>query len=208
MSHSLDRFEVPTYNFASRLYDPEKASHSRPFGKGQDPVFFLEKPLPGFAHALSEEDIVTVLKRVPKEDIAGVKWVMQLQPTKKQEKIESAWATYYWDLNVGRETGEAIALYATNPASVFEWSSSLTPDDRRELERLESEGHTIEHHARGYRIHIKKEAVRNTQRRSLLHEIGHHVDRKRGVARFEAGSSMEKELFADRYAARYLDSLR
>ena len=83
------------------------------------------------------------------------------------------------------------------------WSNSLDPDDQRELERLEKEGHQITRGKKEITISMDASSIRKTQLRSFLHELGHHVDRNSNSKIFDQKTKAEKEHFAHRYAERF-----
>ena len=80
-------------------------------------------------------------------------------------------------------------------------SKSLTPDQQVELERLRGDGHSITTTKRNHVISLSLDSVRSTQLyRTLLHEIGHHVDYSQNRDRFTAKLASERETFAHKYA--------
>jgi hypothetical protein len=115
-----------------------------------------------------------------------------------------------------RRTGPAIFLEAVNPVAVWKWERNLSPADSLEIERLRTDGHSVEDTGKRFLFRSSLESVRATQLyRTLLHEIGHWVDWLEKVARptetspglydvlsdrYFARAPQERELFAHRYA--------
>jgi hypothetical protein len=195
-------FQTPYSNMASRLYDPAKAVSAHiSLPAGTEIPLLQEHLLPVFAHALSLQDIEETLARVPVADLEGISWILQLQPTRKELVLRNSWAIYFHDLEIGRKRGEAIVLNARRPDERFFWDSSLRPVDTRELNKLRDEGHRVDKAKNGYWIVSPLQAISATQRRSLLHEVGHHVDYARGHERYLSQTVQAQEAFAERYAS-------
>lgn len=100
-------------------------------------------------------------------------------------------------------SGSAVVLEA-QCLQPLKWSKSMTPDQRREFERLRQDGHLIVDSNRQFFIVKPDESsLRRTQLyRTLLHEIGHHVDyHNRSEANWKLRTTLQKEDFAHRYAA-------
>jgi hypothetical protein len=97
-----------------------------------------------------------------------------------------------------------VVLYAEPPLASRRVDASMTPFDVAELDRLRSEGHTVVQDKRGHILMSSPESIAATRRRSWLHEIGHHIDRKRDTRSFARKPKLEAEKFAESYAARHL----
>src|SRR6185437_1332220 len=165
-----------------------------------DVRFVSETTLTGYIHACTPADLERVLTALPSDDARGLAFVVFHQPTRKEERAHPRWAAYVPEYVRGPETGPAILLEAINPSKPLRWSSSLDPEDARELSTLKQEGHTVIREGGSILISLDIETVRQTQRRSLLHELGHHVDDMRAPRSFAKKTTAEKESFADRYA--------
>jgi hypothetical protein len=77
-----------------------------------------------------------------------------------------------------------------------------------ELERLKADGHSVETTKRHYIVSSNLASVRATQlNRTLLHELGHHVDRMRNEIAFETKPSKDKEIFAHKYTDKLRETL-
>jgi hypothetical protein len=190
---------------AGRLFDRDRVQRVALHVNDKCFELFRENTLPGFAHALSPQEIEHQLLRVPSADLVGISWFAQLQPSRKHDMLGQAWASYFWDIGLGDKVGNMIVLYAMNPDQRIKWrDNSLRPFDSREIDRLREEGHQIIQEKRGTTISLSLESVAVTQRRSLFHEIGHHVDRTANPARFNQVTNLEKEKYAERYASRLL----
>lgn len=120
----------------------------------------------------------------------------------------------------GPRKGPAIFLDA-QPIHL-RWLAPLSTrvEDERELDRLREDGHRVSRERKGWRVESSVEAVRATQLyRTLLHEIGHHVDRLEYHTRQDAGAEaaderffarphVEREAAAHRYADLWAANLR
>lgn len=190
-----------------RLFDPNKVE-SISLQVGDERYWlFREKTLPGFIHALSPQDIEAVLSRVPPADLIGIAWFAQLQPTHKHDVLRRAWASYYSEVTLGKKVGSMVVLYAFNLSQKLGWkNNSLRPFDVQEITKLEKEGHYVSYAKRGATIALSLRSIAATQHRSLLHEIGHHLDRKTNPLQYERASKLEKEKFAEQYVTRYADT--
>jgi len=173
-------------------------------------VFVIEQTREGYVHACTVEDLLTILRCVPWDEFDAIDGIFLRQPTVKQERLSPAWGRLGWWVEVGEIHGPAITLEAIRPGVPFHWSRRLTPDARRELDRLEADGHRISFDGRRHVICPTLESIRTTQLyRTLLHEIGHWVDfESLGNERFSAKPQREKEAFAHRYAERMAGGLR
>lgn len=196
------------------LRDP--VAVSRTVG-GSSLTFLVEPPRADSFHACTIDDICSVLSFVLPEHLNGIDLIVLRQPTRKQELLRPVWGRLAYYAAAGRYSGTAIYLEAQSGRPV-KWSTSLTPDDQAELERLRADGHIITKEKRGYRIDNTLQSIRATQlHRTLLHELGHYVDwlesvvkpnrkledvaaRDRIVQAYKAKPHRMKEDFAHRYA--------
>jgi hypothetical protein len=78
----------------------------------------------------------------------------------------------------------------------------VDPEDARELERLRADGHAVHTTRRGTEVRVTAESLRNTVLyRTLLHEVGHHMDCFRcSVEEWSGRTRAMKEDFAHRFA--------
>jgi hypothetical protein len=172
-------------------------------------VFLVEPTRPGWFHPCTVDDVCRVLSHLPPEHLATVDLVVLRQPTRKQRVLSPAWGRAIFDFETDEHRGAAIVLEAQDDAPIA-WSLSLAPDEVRELERLREDGHDVRRSKRGFEIVTTPDSLRNTLLyRSLLHEVGHHVDHAQGSeAQWEGRTPLSKEDFAHRYAAQALATLR
>lgn len=174
----------------------------------RDITLIEERPLAGFCHALSLEDVQDLLLHLAPNERRGLAYVILHQPTRKADVLRPRWAAYVPEYRRGDVLGPAILIEAIDPAKPLRWTASLTPSDRRELTMLKREGHLVTRRGRFYLISMEPHTVRRTQRRSFLHEMGHHVQYMRNPAAFARLTSTDKESFANRFARRYEHLLR
>ncbi len=188
-----------------------------------NPISFIVEPARvGSAHACTIEDVCEVMRLLPAHHTRYISLVVMRQPTRRQEALNPVWGRLgYWSEICGIE-GPGIYLEARQALDVEDWPLSLTPDQRRELSRLEADGHVVGKEKRGFKIHSTYESIRNTQLyRTIPHEVGHYVD----YLTFKAGEQVEhdslefwdlydakpnkdKEDFAHRYADEFQKMMR
>lgn len=168
---------------------------------GQKFIFFVEKVRKGYIHACTIDDIEHVLSFVPKDDLEGIELIILRQPKQKEEIISLVWGRLVFYAEIGNHSGRAIVIESVQRKKSMRWTKSLSVDAMEELKRLISDGHKVETTKKYYVLHSSLEAVRATQLyRTLLHEIGHHVDYKKNEDIFDRKPSQQKEVFAHRYA--------
>lgn len=182
--------------------------------------FYVEAPREDCRHACSIDDIVHVLRRLPADHVKSVVAIVLRQPTRKQAMLRPVWGRMVYSRYEGLRKGPAIFLDAQ--LTHLRWLAPLSnrPEDERELERLREDGHRVTRERKGWRVEGATEAIRATQLyRTLLHEIGHHVDRLEYHARRkEVGDDatdeqffarpIEREAAAHRYADTWAATLR
>lgn len=136
-------------------------------------------------------------------------FVVMRQPTRKQRILHHVWGRAVFHFDLAENRGAAVMLEAQT-IKPFAWTDSLGPDSRQELDRLRADGHDVRRVKRGFQVHPTGASLRNTMLyRTLLHEIGHHVDfRKCSVDEWASKLPREKEYFAHRYATELAASLR
>lgn len=181
-------------------------------------TFLIERPLPGFFHACTIDDICGVLELAPPGDLQRVRLILLNMPTRKQRIFRSVWGRAIHWAEWGRWRGPAITLEAQRTHEVLRLVRSQPPETAAELDRLRRDGHRVTLEGRRWRIETSPTAIRNTQLfHTLLHELGHHVDYVRSVLRpsdwcedqalahrldraYFARPTLQRELFAHRYA--------
>lgn len=171
--------------------------------------FFVEPARPGWFYPCTVGELCAVLAGCPAEDLAAFDYVVLRQPTRKQSLLASVWGRAVFSFDIAGEPAPAIVLEAQTLEPLV-WSASVTPETERELDRLYADGHEIRREARRVVIHPTPAALRNTQLyRTLLHELGHHVDFQRCPdSQWSTRPRAMKEAFAHRYAAERLAALR
>ena len=188
-------------------------------------TFLIEETREGIAHAVSVEEVCSLLEEIPKEDGEGLKYIVLRQPTRKEERLSPVWGRLIYSFEYKQDSGPAIILEAIDPDRKIEWPRSLRPDEQAELERLKRDGHAFAETRRNYISPVDLKAVRNTQLfRTLPHEIGHYVHYLEEVVRpyeanpeqdyltlwetYNAIPGSEKERFAHGYAEKTVEILR
>lgn len=164
---------------------------------GREIVFLVDPPRAGYAYACTIDDIAAVLLQVP----APVDIIVLRQPTYKQEMHAPVWGRALWRFEGCGFSGPAIALDA-HSLQPYRWSRRLNPERARELARLREDGHEVRNTRRGFEFHPTTASMRNTVLfRTLLHEIGHHVDyNNRTDESYYQRPTSEREDFAHRFA--------
>ena len=170
---------------------------------GREILFSVEPPIRGFFHHCTVEDITRLLTAVPADDWDGIQRIVLQQPTRRQNLLRPVWGRLVFGADGLGTAGSAIHIDAQNPAEKTRWTTSLDPDSRREMRALAADGHHVVRDRRHYDVRPNADAVRVTQLyRTLLHEIGHFVDRRRWptAERHFQRSWREREAYAARYA--------
>jgi hypothetical protein len=123
------------------------------------------------------------------------------QPTCKQRILCRVWGRAIYSFDIDKYSGSAIVIEAQDLSPV-EWPNSIGPERVRELDRLRQDGHDVHHTRRGIEIRVTPNSLRNTVLyRTLLHELGHHVDYKRSSKDdWSCKTKAMKEDYAHRYA--------
>lgn len=172
-------------------------------------TFLVEKTRKDTCHACTIDDICFLLKCLPKKDLAGIELIILRQPKHKEEILKPVWGRYIYYLEVGKYKSESVIMLETyNYKKKSFWSNSLTPDEIDEFERLKQDGHQMIKTKRGHHLIGSLGTVRATQLyRTLLHEIGHHVDFIADREAYSNKPSKDKEIFAHNYADRMKESL-
>lgn len=200
-----NKFEIPMHNYSNRaVVYFEDLKNYRSVGriiKGYLITFLVEETRDDCIHACTVDDVTHVLQNVPAADLEGLPLIILRQTKRKEEILDPAWGRYIFYAEVGKYSGGAIYLETCDLSKPMRYSKSLSPDAQIEMERLKADGHFIETTKRWYFISANLASVRATQLyRTLLHELGHHVDWTRDSEAFDKKTSKDKEVFAHRYA--------
>lgn len=173
--------------------------------------FFVQTPQPGFFYPCTVDDICALLALCPMDDWKTVDFIVLRQPTRKQRTLKPVWGRAIFQYEGVPGPGPAVVLEAQNLAPL-KWSRDLSPDDARELDRLRTDGHDVQLEKRLWCITPTPAALRHTLLyRTLLHEIGHHVDHANDEATglpWSRHTHNRKEDFAHRYAHDLFDRLK
>lgn len=168
---------------------------------GHSLTFLIEETRLDCYHACTVDDIAHILRFVPVADLSGIKLIVLRQPKRKEEILSAVWGRWARNVVIDDYQGIAIFLEAADSAKPIRWSKSLAPEGQKELERLRTDGHTITETRKYHKILMSLDSIRSTQLyRTLLHEIGHHVDYTHDPTGFTSRPSAEKEVFAHKYA--------
>jgi len=186
---------------------------------GNTLTILVEAPLSGFCHACTPQDIEQLLVRVPAAQFAEIKMIVLRQPKKKERILSPVWGRLHYWSNIEKYSGPSIHIDAQPINARYQWKKSLSPDDVRELKRLEQDGHQITSDRRYHYLIGNLQVVRHTQLyRTLPHEIGHYVDYYDSVTKpagddddkwdrlnaiYETKPGKDKEDFAHRYASEF-----
>ena len=172
-------------------------------------VFLVEPTRPGWFHPCTIDDLCLAMSRIPQQHLATFDLVVLRQPTRKQRVLSAVWGRAISIFEVGEHSGPAIVLEAQDNEP-FTWPLSLSPDRSRELERLREDGHAVRRSRRCFEVITTPDTIRNTVLyRTLLHEIGHRVDRSRcSFEEWNGRTSTELEDYAHRYACEAFATLR
>ncbi len=170
---------------------------------------FVEPTRTCWFHPCSVEDALRVLSHCPSTDLTTLDFIVMRQPTRKQRILRPVWGRAVFQFEMAPHAGTAIVLEAQHLEPTL-WGNALTPEDQRELGRLQADGHQVRKTRRTIEIQPTPAALRNTVLyRTLLHELGHHVDRQRFSAdEWDSRPSLEKEDYAHRYATERFVQLR
>ena len=172
-------------------------------------TFIVEKTRAGSYHACTVDDITHVLHQVPGPDVDGIELIVLRQPKRKEEILSPVWGRLGFFVEIGRHRGCAIFIETINFSKPLRLSKSMGPEVEAELQRLAKDGHEITTTRRHHVVSSSLESVRATQLyRTLLHELGHHVDCNRNPNAFDRKTTLEKEVFAHRYADALQEELR
>ena len=171
--------------------------------------FFVEPARPDWFYPCTIDDICFLLSSCPPEDLSSFDFIVLRQATRKQRILSPVWGRAMFIYEIDSYRGTAIVLEAQNLLPVI-WGKSINQERARELERLAADGHDIRRSKRGVEVHVTPDSLRSTVLfRTLLHEIGHHVDyNRRTDDEWDGLTRSEKEDFAHRYAREMYQTLQ
>ena len=200
---SDNKLSIPESQHKSRCYYEKLIGYvvvRRTIGT-RELLFFVEPTRPDWFYPCSVDDICAVLSHCTPEIVSAFDFIVLRQPTRKQRILSPVWGRAIFAFDLDKYTGSAIVLEAQSLTS-FQWPRSIGPEGMRELERLRKDGHDICNTRRGIDIKVTPHSLRNTVLyRTLLHELGHHVDFARSAeVEWEGKVQSQKEDFAHRFA--------
>ena len=188
-------------------------------------IFIVEATRESCKHACSVKDIERIIENIPSSDYGSLKLIILRQPTRKEELLSPVWGRLIYSYEFEKEYYPAIIIEAVDYNKKINWSKSQSIDDRREFERLKSDGHQFVESKRDFTASLEIENVRNTQLyRTLPHEIGHYIHYWNNVEKhntddedfeewnkrdekFSHIPKIEKEKYANKYADELLKKL-
>lgn len=177
--HGADnRLEIPTSWHQSVCYYEKLCAYqvvTRTIGT-RVIRFFVEPTRPGWFYPCTVDDMCAVLALCPPEALLAFDFIVLRQPTRKQRILCPVWGRAIFHFDIDKYSGAAIVIEAQDLSPV-RWRVSITAERARELDRLRQDGHTIRTTRRAIDILVTPNSLRNTVLyRTLLHELGHHVD--------------------------------
>lgn len=144
---------------------------------GHSITFLVEPTKQGYLHSCTIDDVKEILKQIPKKDIEEISLIVFRQPKRKEEFINRAWGRYVYYADIGKYSGPGIYLEAQPINCKIKWPISATPDQFKEIQRLEDDGHIVTKDKRYFYIQTSPDTIRNTQLyRTIPHEVGHAID--------------------------------
>nr|WP_297169259.1 hypothetical protein [uncultured Dysgonomonas sp.] len=188
---------------------------------GHEFIFVVEDLQTGFQYSCSLDDIVTQLSKIPNTDYGDLKFIVFRQPKKKERMLEPVWGRLMYTYEFEGDLFPAIIIESFQPGDSLKWSKKQSVAQIQEFKLLQEEGHIFIDKGNYYEAILSESAVRNTQlNRTIFHEVGHYVHYLTFVERpstdeesFEEWENRynkyfsipkrEKEVFANRYAAKY-----
>jgi len=206
---------VTSKTFYERLVDYEKTTR---LINGHEFIFVIEKTRDYCQHACTVEDVERIISTIPVDDYGDLRLIIFRQPKRKEVVLSSVWGRLIYYYEFENNFHPAIIIEAVDYSKKLIWSTKLSVESQKELERLKLDGHPFVNDSRNFVAEYKPEHVRNTQLyRTLPHEFGHYVHYLEIVERpssdeedFEDWEkrydlyfsipSAEKENFAHRYA--------
>lgn len=172
--------------------------------------FLVEPTRGGWFHPCTVDDVCTLLAGVAVEELSAIDLIVFRQSTRKQAVLSPVWGRAIWNFDAPGYSGPAIVLEAQSGKPYRWWSRRPSPESMREFKRLREDGHDVEKSSRGVTVRPTPESLRRTVLyRTLLHELGHHLDHRRFTkVEWESRTTSTKEDFAHRYATEQFLRLR
>jgi hypothetical protein len=176
---------------------------------GRSIQFLIEPARPGCFYPCTVDDVCALLAGVPSSDLNAIDLIVFRQPTRKQTLLAPVWGRAIFEFETDGFSGRAIVLEAQS-GRPYRWTRRLSPEVVRELERLNTDGHGIERSPRGVTVRPTPASLRHTVLyRTLLHELGHHIDYRRSTDdEWDGKTRSTKEDFAHRYATETFQVLK
>lgn len=141
--------------------------------------------------------------------------------------MSPVWGRLAYFTEVGSYAGPAVYLEAQEIGKRSRWNASMSPEHKREFERLSLDGHVFNRAGKHFHWEPALDACRATQLyRTFIHEVGHYIDKTQSIDEQLKGLSddapeadaiidrywnkphAEKEAFAHRYAEETASRLR
>ncbi|MFT3733831.1 MAG: hypothetical protein QM776_02155 [Rhodocyclaceae bacterium] len=175
----------------------------------KEQLFFVEPTLPRQFYPCSIDDICAVLEGCDEDDLKSFDFIVFRQPTTKQRVLAHVWGRAVFAIDIDQFWGSAIIIESQSVDGI-KWGKSLTPEDAKELRRLRSDGHEVTVGRRAILISPTSMSLRNTVLyRTLLHEIGHHLDYSRTeLEAWAQKTTLLKEDYAHGYAEEQANKMR
>lgn len=172
-------------------------------------IFLVEPTLEDYTHCCSIHDVEKMIELLPEKDVNLIDIFVFRQPTRIQKVLRPVWGRLVFSYKTKRCEGTAVILEAQSPEQTTKWTKYLNPEYKRELSRLERDGHQVITGKREVTINSNRESCRITQLfRTIPHEIGHMIDYlESGEEDFDSKPARQKEDFAHRYADEFLKKM-
>ena len=185
-------------------FDPSDSAIDKIYWKHRDelertpvePKYFSEPTNPSFLMPISETDIREQLSKIPPEFTEGLEGIFVLGGNSKMNKVASGrlfrWGTYWFNCIF-------LFPYPKNRLT-YHYKKSPKPSVLNDYRRV---GAAIEKaDKQGVTIRFDEEKLRNFYLRDVLvHEVGHHVERK--LSKTHKKSEGFAEWFASEYGFRF-----
>ena len=187
-------------DFTERL--PGAVRVTRPVGL-RDLVFWVQPPALGCFHPCTVDDIAQLLNGLPADERNALGMVVLRQPTRKQRVLRPVWGRAVFAFRPPQGADAPAVVLDAQSLAPLRWPNSLVVEDAQELDRLRADGHSVQPDRRGLRIAVTPQSMRATLlQRTVLHELGHLLDRQRhSAASWASKLAREREDTAHRYAA-------
>lgn len=188
---------------------------------GKQYKFLVEKTRSNSIHPCTVDDISKIIELLNPGDLEGLNLIVLRQPKRREETLKPVWGRLNYFVEIDKHEGAAIMLESFDFDRTIKWSKSLKTEDRKEFERLLSDGHKMTESKRDFTIHPTINGLRNTMLyRTFIHEVGHYVEYLEKIERpsrkdseydfwadYDKIPSQEKENFAHSYAEKVSNEL-